>query len=121
MLKKHWLIFVNEGKPMAKLLRQAASRDLAPEYVRKLLAVFGDETKTFSTTCDRDWENGSTYAGRVTLKGRLVWRAPDLGTEYADSRPFTGTGVELSVAPVAALVPCQSPGDYMHPFDFRAV
>jgi hypothetical protein len=48
---------------MAKLLRQAASRDLAPEYVRKLLAVFGDETKTFSTTCDRDWENGSTYAG----------------------------------------------------------
>ncbi len=38
-------LFVDEGKPLAKLLRQATSRGLAPEYVSKLLAAFGDEAK----------------------------------------------------------------------------
>ncbi len=33
--------FVDEGVPMKALLRQAASRGIAPEYVRKLLAALG--------------------------------------------------------------------------------
>jgi LuxR family maltose regulon positive regulatory protein len=33
-------IFLDEGEPMAQLLRQAASRGIAPEYVGKLLAAF---------------------------------------------------------------------------------
>jgi LuxR family maltose regulon positive regulatory protein len=38
-------VFVDEGQPMARLLRQAASRDLAPEYVNKLLAALGVDTQ----------------------------------------------------------------------------
>jgi LuxR family maltose regulon positive regulatory protein len=37
-------LFVDEGTPMVKLLRQAASRGIAPDYVRKLLAAFEIET-----------------------------------------------------------------------------
>jgi LuxR family maltose regulon positive regulatory protein len=33
-------VFVDEGEPMARLLRQAASRGIAPEYVSKLLSAF---------------------------------------------------------------------------------
>jgi LuxR family maltose regulon positive regulatory protein len=33
-------IFVDEGEPMAELLRHAASRGIAPTYVAKLLAAF---------------------------------------------------------------------------------
>ena len=33
--------FVDEGEPMARLLRQAASRNITPAYVQKLLAAFG--------------------------------------------------------------------------------
>jgi len=33
-------IFVDEGPPMASLLYEALSRDIAPEYVRQLLAAF---------------------------------------------------------------------------------
>jgi LuxR family maltose regulon positive regulatory protein len=32
--------FVDEGEPMADLLREAASREMAPEYVSRLLGVF---------------------------------------------------------------------------------
>ena len=35
--------FVDEGEPMARLLRTAAARGVAPEYVRTLLAAFRDE------------------------------------------------------------------------------
>ena len=35
-------IFVDEGEPMAGLLRQTASRGIAPAYVAKLLAAFGE-------------------------------------------------------------------------------
>ncbi|NIO69115.1 MAG: tetratricopeptide repeat protein, partial [Anaerolineae bacterium] len=38
-------VFVDEGEPMARLLRQAASRGIAPEYVSQLLAAFEGETK----------------------------------------------------------------------------
>jgi len=38
-------VFVDEGEPMARLLRQAASRGIAPEYVSKLLAAFEGEVK----------------------------------------------------------------------------
>ena len=38
-------VFVDEGQPISKLLRQAAARSLAPTYVRILLAAFGAETK----------------------------------------------------------------------------
>jgi LuxR family maltose regulon positive regulatory protein len=34
-------IFVDEGQPMATLLRAAAQRRIAPEYVQRLLAAFG--------------------------------------------------------------------------------
>jgi len=36
-------LFVDEGAPMAKLLRQALSRGIAPNYVSRLLAAFGAE------------------------------------------------------------------------------
>ncbi len=36
-------LFVDEGEPMARLLRQAVSRDIAPEYVSRLLAAFDRE------------------------------------------------------------------------------
>jgi LuxR family maltose regulon positive regulatory protein len=38
-------LFVDEGAPMATLLRHAASRGIASSYVNKLLASFEDETK----------------------------------------------------------------------------
>jgi len=38
-------VFVDEGEPMVRLLRQAASHGIAPEYVSKLLAAFEGETK----------------------------------------------------------------------------
>jgi LuxR family maltose regulon positive regulatory protein len=34
--------FVNEGPPMARLLYEALSREISPEYVQKLLAAFPD-------------------------------------------------------------------------------
>jgi LuxR family maltose regulon positive regulatory protein len=37
--------FVDEGPPMARLLTKAAARDIAPDYVTKLLAAFGDATQ----------------------------------------------------------------------------
>jgi LuxR family maltose regulon positive regulatory protein len=38
-------LFVDEGAPMAKLLRQAAAHGIAPDYVGALLAVLDSETK----------------------------------------------------------------------------
>jgi LuxR family maltose regulon positive regulatory protein len=38
-------IFVDEGTPMATLLRQAAACGVAPDYVNRLLASFEGETK----------------------------------------------------------------------------
>jgi LuxR family maltose regulon positive regulatory protein len=35
-------IFVDEGPPMAHLLYEAATRGIAPDYVRRLLAAFPD-------------------------------------------------------------------------------
>jgi LuxR family maltose regulon positive regulatory protein len=44
-------VFVDEGKPMVRLLRQAASRGIATEYVAKLLAAFDlSEYKTHPLT-----------------------------------------------------------------------
>jgi LuxR family maltose regulon positive regulatory protein len=40
-------LFVDEGEPMARLLRQAVSRDIAPEYVSRLLAAFDRECPRF--------------------------------------------------------------------------
>jgi LuxR family maltose regulon positive regulatory protein len=37
----HLRIFLDEGEPMARLLRQASSRGIAPAYTAKLLAAFG--------------------------------------------------------------------------------
>ena len=36
-------IFVDEGPPMARLLSEAAARDIMPVYTRKLLAAFGPQ------------------------------------------------------------------------------
>jgi LuxR family maltose regulon positive regulatory protein len=38
--------FLDEGEPMARLLRQAASQGVAPAYVAKLLAAFGSRGPT---------------------------------------------------------------------------
>jgi LuxR family maltose regulon positive regulatory protein len=37
--------FVDEGPPMAKLLRHALSQGIAPSYVARLLAAFGETTE----------------------------------------------------------------------------
>jgi LuxR family maltose regulon positive regulatory protein len=37
--------FVDEGEPMARLLRQALSKDISPNYAAGLLAAFGDEAE----------------------------------------------------------------------------
>jgi LuxR family maltose regulon positive regulatory protein len=37
--------FVDEGKPMARLLRHALVEGMAPSYVGKLLAAFGESTQ----------------------------------------------------------------------------
>jgi LuxR family maltose regulon positive regulatory protein len=41
-------VFVDEGIPMAELLRRAASFGVAPDYVSRLLAAFAIETKYLS-------------------------------------------------------------------------
>ena len=38
-------IFVDEGPPMAQLLREAATRGLRPDYTGKLLAIFSTEVQ----------------------------------------------------------------------------
>jgi LuxR family maltose regulon positive regulatory protein len=38
-------VFLDQGEPMAALLRSAAARGITPGYVGKLLAAFADETK----------------------------------------------------------------------------
>jgi LuxR family maltose regulon positive regulatory protein len=40
--------FVDEGEPMARLLRQALSRDIAPNYVARLLAASGEKAELTS-------------------------------------------------------------------------
>jgi LuxR family maltose regulon positive regulatory protein len=37
-------VFVDEGPAMKEMLRRAASRGIAPQYVARLLAAFGDAT-----------------------------------------------------------------------------
>ncbi len=53
-------IFVDEGPPMGKLLFEALSRGIAPDYVRKLLAAFPDAesekaVKNQRIESDTDW------------------------------------------------------------------
>jgi LuxR family maltose regulon positive regulatory protein len=43
-------IFVDEGPPMAALLREAAKHGIAPNYVRQLLAAFGKAEGRTSVT-----------------------------------------------------------------------
>jgi LuxR family maltose regulon positive regulatory protein len=44
-------IFVDEGRPMARLLYEALSRDISPDYVRQLLAAYPvDEPKKTSSS-----------------------------------------------------------------------
>jgi LuxR family maltose regulon positive regulatory protein len=38
-------VFLDEGLPMRALLRQAASRGIAPDYVERLLAMFKTEAR----------------------------------------------------------------------------
>jgi LuxR family maltose regulon positive regulatory protein len=44
--------FVDEGELMARLLRLALSRGIAPNYVARLLAAFGDETEPIAPAMD---------------------------------------------------------------------
>ena len=41
--------FIDEGEPMAKLLRRALSEGIAPSYVSRLLAAFGETAEPRST------------------------------------------------------------------------
>jgi LuxR family maltose regulon positive regulatory protein len=43
-------IFLDEGAPMVRLLRQAESRTVAPAYVGELLAAFGEAASSVSPT-----------------------------------------------------------------------
>jgi LuxR family maltose regulon positive regulatory protein len=45
-------LFVDEGAPMAQLLREAASRGVMPEYICKLLAAFVAEAQTIEDKPD---------------------------------------------------------------------
>jgi len=48
-------IFIDEGPPMGVLLRQAATRGIAADYVSNLLATWDEETKDQGqTTKERD-------------------------------------------------------------------
>jgi LuxR family maltose regulon positive regulatory protein len=52
--------FVTEGPPMARLLYEALSRELSPDYVQKLLAAFPDvepekSTKNQAVVSDSEW------------------------------------------------------------------
>jgi LuxR family maltose regulon positive regulatory protein len=40
--------FVDEGEPMARLLRRALSKGVAPNYAARLLAAFGEEVESTS-------------------------------------------------------------------------
>jgi LuxR family maltose regulon positive regulatory protein len=40
--------FIDEGEPMARLLRLALSRGIAPDYVARLLAALGEEAELAS-------------------------------------------------------------------------
>ncbi|MGD2179161.1 MAG: LuxR C-terminal-related transcriptional regulator [Anaerolineae bacterium] len=44
--------FLDEGEPMARLLRHALSQGLAPNYVARLLAAFGEEVALTSPTME---------------------------------------------------------------------
>jgi LuxR family maltose regulon positive regulatory protein len=56
-------IFVDEGPPMARLLYEALSRGIAPEYVPRLLAAFTtDETEQASITPPRSSVSGLVEA-----------------------------------------------------------
>jgi len=41
--------FVDEGEPMARLLRRALSEGIAPNYAARLLAAFGEEAEESRT------------------------------------------------------------------------
>ena len=58
-------IFVDEGPPIARLLRAAAARGIMPEYVGRLLAAFGEKTK----------DNGRATMDRRSTASSVVGRA----------------------------------------------
>jgi hypothetical protein len=49
--------------------------------------------QAFAAASRRNRKNGSPHARRMTLKGYLVWRAPDFRTEHTTSRTLAGTAV----------------------------
>jgi LuxR family maltose regulon positive regulatory protein len=46
-------MFIDEGLPMAQLLREAAARGILPDYTVKLLAAFEDKAQTMEGKPDR--------------------------------------------------------------------
>ncbi|MGD1992511.1 MAG: LuxR C-terminal-related transcriptional regulator, partial [Anaerolineae bacterium] len=44
--------FVDEGEPMARLLRRALAQRIAPDYAARLLAAFGEEAELTSSAMD---------------------------------------------------------------------
>lgn len=44
--------FVDEGEPMARLLRRVLTQGIAPDYVARLLAAFGEEARATSPAMD---------------------------------------------------------------------
>jgi LuxR family maltose regulon positive regulatory protein len=66
-------IFVDEGAPMAALLRQARSRGIAPDYVGRLLAAFGRGTASFPSR-PRSYLEAQPLPEPLTAREREVLR-----------------------------------------------
>lgn len=82
--------FVDEGKPMAELLRQAQTRNIMPDYVSKLLAAFGTEEPKSRRAGERQ--------GSSPLIEPLTERELELLSLVADGQSNKEIAQELFVA-----------------------
>ncbi len=79
-------IFVDEGRPMAQLLSEAATRGLTPDYTRKLLAAFGPEMLPSRADSAQPVTDGDSLSPRELELLRLV--AQGLSNQEIGERLF---------------------------------
>lgn len=79
-------IFVAEGAPMAALLREAHTRNIAPSYVEKLLAAFPDADKETRKQGDTEREHSGSH---------LVSLSPTLPVSLSLVEPLTPRELEV--------------------------
>jgi len=65
-------VFIDEGAPMATLLRRALARGVAPEYAAKLLAAFGDGQHDVIPSGAASQDSTLTPASGPGVSSRLV-------------------------------------------------